>query len=98
MVDEFTLSAALYGDLQMIVRSEPGFPHDTNRKANGFLMGTTRVSAVVVEQVKIDADRVSVSREVFPTNNPHARVLTLGELKLFGTIAQDLENLCAEQL
>jgi hypothetical protein len=98
MVDELTLSATLYGDLQMAVRAETGFPHDINHKPNGFFMGTTRVSAVVVEQVKIDADRVSVSREVFPTNNPHAAVLPLAELKLFGTIAQGLENLCAEQL
>ena len=98
MVDEFTLSATLYGDLQVVVRAEPGFPHDMNRKPNGFFMGTTRVSAVVIEQVKIDADRVLVSREVFPTNNPHAAVLTLAELKLFGRIAQGLENLCAEQL
>jgi hypothetical protein len=97
MVDEFTLSAALYGDLQMRVRAEPGFPHDLIRKPNGFFMATTRVSAVVIEQVKIDAHHVSVSREVFPTDNPQAAVLTLGELKLFGTIAQGLENLCAEQ-
>ncbi len=98
MVDEFTLSAAMYGDLQMRIRPEPGFPHDMNRKPNGFFMGTTRVSAVVIERVNINSDRVSVSREVWPTNNPQAKVLTLEELKLFGTIAQGLENLCAEEL
>jgi hypothetical protein len=98
MVDEFTLAAALYGDLQMRIRAEPGFLHDMSRKPNGFFMGTTRVSAVVVEQVKIDGDRVSASRQVFPTNNPQAKVLMLEELKLFGTIADWLENLCAEQL
>lgn len=98
MVDEFTLTAALYGDLQMRVRAELGFPNDMSRKPNGFFIGTTRVSAVVVEQAKIDADRISVSRQVFPTNNPQAKVLTLEELKLFGTIAEGLSNLCAEQL
>ena len=98
MVDEFTLAAALYGDLQVILRAESGFPHDTNRRPNGFFMGTSRVSAVVIERVKIDADRVSVSREVFPTNNPQASVLRLQELKLFGTIAEGHENLCAEEL
>jgi hypothetical protein len=82
MVDEFTLSAALYGDLQMRVRAEPGFPQDLHRKPNGFFMGTTRVSAVAIEQSNIDPDRVSVSREVFPTNNPQPKVLTLEELKL----------------
>ena len=84
MIDEFTLSAALYGDLQMRIRGEPGFPHDLNRKPNGFFIGTTRVSAVVIERMNINPDRVSVNREVFPTNNPQAKVLTLEELKLFG--------------
>jgi hypothetical protein len=98
MIEEYTLSAALYGDLQMRIRAEPGFPHDMNRKPNGFFMGTTRISAVVIEWMNIHPDRVSVNREVFPTNNPQAKVLTLEELKLFGTIAEGLGNLCAEQL
>jgi hypothetical protein len=98
MVDEFTLSAALYGDLLMIIRAEPGFPHDMNRSPNGSFMGTTRVSAVVIERANINADRVFVRREVFPTNNPQAKVLTLEDLRLIGTLAEDLENLCAEQL
>ena len=41
---------------------------------------------------------VVASREVFPTNNPEANVLSLAELQLFGTIAEGLENLCAEEL
>jgi hypothetical protein len=101
MVDEFTLARTLYGDL--LVRFGAGaagepLPHDLNRKPNGFFMGTTRVSAVVIETVEIGRDAVQVSREVFPTNNPHARVLTLDELKLFGTIAEGHKNLCAEEL
>ena len=43
---------------------------------------------LVVERVKIAADSVVVTREVFPTNNPHAKVLSLVELKIFGTIAE----------
>lgn len=39
-----------------------------------------------------------LSREVFPTNNPQAMILTLDELKSFGTIAEGLERLCAENL
>jgi hypothetical protein len=100
MVDEFTLARTFYGDLQVVIRGGPGaedFPHDMNRKTNGFFMGTTRVSAVVIETVKIEDDRVVASREVFPTNNPQATVLSLAELQLFGTIAEGLENLCAEE-
>jgi hypothetical protein len=39
-----------------------------------------------------------VSREVFPTDNPQAIVLTMAELGSLGTVAEGLENLCAEQL
>ena len=101
MVDEFTLAATLYGDLLVVIRGGPGaehFPHEMQRKPNGFFMGTTRVSAVVVETVKIADDGVVLTREVFPTNNPHAQVLSLVELKMFGTIAEGHENLCAEEL
>lgn len=98
MVDEITLSAALYGDLVMSLRAEPGFPHDLYRKPNGFFMGTSRVSAVVIERCRVSDDDVLVTREVFPTNNPHAKVLTLGELKCFGEVAGGYEHLCAEQL
>jgi hypothetical protein len=101
MVDEFTLARTLYGDLQVVSRGGPGaddFPHDMNRKPNGFFMGTTRVSAVVIETVKIADDGVFTSHDVFPTNNPQAKVLQLAELRLFGTIAEGLENLCAEEL
>jgi hypothetical protein len=99
LVDEFTLARAPYGDLVVTFgRSEEGFPHDLNRKPNGFFLGTSRVSAVVIEKAQIETDRVLVSQGVFPTNNPNARVLRLEELKLFGTIAEGLENLCAEEL
>ena len=101
MVDEFTLARTLYGDLLVVIRGGPGaehFPHEMQRKPNGFFMGTTRLSAVVVETVKIDGEGVVATREVFPTNNPSAEVLSLAELNLFGTIAEGHENLCAEEL
>jgi hypothetical protein len=100
VVGQYTLESSLYGELQMTLRAAPpgkDFQVDENRKRNGFFLTTSRVSAVVVERVKI-GDDFSFSREVFPTNNPQAAVLTLGELKSFGTIAEGLENLCAEQL
>ncbi len=100
MVDQYTIESSLYGELQMTWRAAPpgeDFQVDENRKPNGFFLTTSRVSAVVVERVKI-TDGFSVSREVFLTNNPQAAVLTLGELGSFGTIAEGLEHLCAEQL
>ena len=98
-MDEFTIERALYGDLVVTFGTgEEGFPHDLKRKPNGYFMGTSRVSAVVIEKGEVSVGRVSASREVFPTNNPNARVLKLEELKLFGTIAQGLESLCAEKL
>jgi len=101
MIDGFTLARTFYGDLMVVIRSGPGaehFPHDMHRKANGFFMGTTRVSAVVVETTSLAGSSFTVKREVFPTNNPNAKVLSLAELKLFGTIADGHENLCAEEL
>jgi hypothetical protein len=101
LVDEFTLAAALYGDLQMVIRGGPGaenFPHTVERKPNGFFMSTTLVAAVVIETVTIGDHGIAARREVFPTNNPQAIVLPLRELKLFGTIAVEHENLCAEEL
>lgn len=98
LVDEFTIARAVYGDLVVTLRGEDGFPHDLNRKPNGYFMGTSRVSAVVIAKTQIEADRVLVNREVFPTNNPNAKVLKLAELKLFGTIADGSDNLCAEEL
>ena len=48
--------------------------------------------------VKTAADSVVVTREVFPTNNPQAKVLSLAKLKMFGTMAEGHDNLCAEEL
>jgi len=101
MVDEETIMNAVYGDLQVIIKmpsdGEDFQWADMNRKTNGFFLKTTRVSAVVVETASIADDVFSVNREVFPTNNPQATVLTTEELKALGTIAEDLENLCAEK-
>ena len=64
LVDEFTISRALYGDLVVTFRAgEEGFPHGLNRKPNGYFMGTSRVSTVVIAKTQIEADRVLVNRE-----------------------------------
>jgi hypothetical protein len=101
MVDDFTLMRTLYGDLAVRLTKVPGteeFQEHTFRKANGFFFKTSRASAVVFEHSGIKDDKLVFTRNVFPTNNPQAAVLTLKELKLFGVIAKDLEDLCAENL
>lgn len=100
-VSEETVKSALYGQLMMTVShtaGHEGFDTDWNRKPNGFFLGTSRVSAVVIEAARICGDDYVVRREVFPTNNPQAIVLTLDELRSFGAVAEDLEHLCAERL
>jgi hypothetical protein len=101
MVDDFTISRALYGDLLLnpvAGAGGEGFDWDMRRAPNGFFLGTTRVSAVVVETVNVGPEEITFSRTVYPTNNPQAHILHLDELKLFGEIAEGLENLCFEQL
>ncbi len=46
---------------------------------NGFFANTTRVSAVVVQKTRVGKN-VEVTREVFPTNNAKASLLTLPDL------------------
>jgi hypothetical protein len=101
MVNEFTISRTLYGDVLLTpvaAGGGAGFDWDMSRAPNGFFLGTSRVSAVVIETVNVSAEEITFSRSVYPTNNPQARVLHLDELKLFGQIAEGLENLCFEEL
>jgi len=99
MVDEFTIARTLYGDLVVVLGAgAEGYPHDLQRKPNGYFMKTTRVSAVVIQETTSLGGTVQIKRQVFPTNNPNAQVLTRDELKLFGAIAEGLDNLCAEAL
>jgi hypothetical protein len=101
MVDEFTVLRALYGDLLLKPVAAAGkerYDWDMSRAPNGFFLGTSRVSAVVVETVEVGVEVMTFTRTVFPTNNPRARVLRLEELKLFGEIAEGVENLCFEKL
>ena len=101
MVDEFTILRTLYGDVLMnprLAAGGEGFDWDMRLAANGFFLGTSRVSAVVVETVNVGAGEITFTRKVYPTNNPQARVLHLDQLKLFGEIGEGLENLCFEEL
>jgi hypothetical protein len=95
-IDEWTLVSALYGEQQVTIRSNPGADDvetELNHRQNGFFAKTTRVSAVVVEKTGIKGDKVEVTREVFPTNNAAAIVLTQAELEQFGIIVDD-QQLC----
>ena len=95
-VDHFTLLSALYGDLPVsITKQAEGQEYESSasRRRNGFFDQTSRVSAVVIERIRIGAP-VEFSREVFPTNNAKAVLLTEAELECFGTVVQDLKHLC----
>jgi len=101
MVDEFTILRTLYGDVLVNPVATPGgegFDLDMHRAPNGFFLGTSRVSAVVVETVDVGTEKITFNRTVYPTNNPQADILHLEELKLFGEIGEGLENLCFEEL
>lgn len=101
MVDEFTILRTLYGDVRVNLVAAAGgqaFDWDMSRAPNGFFLGTSRVSAVVIETVNVNAEEITFTRTVYPTNNPQAHILHLDELKLFGEIAEELENLCFEEL
>lgn len=101
MVDEFTILRTLYGDVLVNpvgAAGGEGFDLDMSRAPNGFFLGTSRVSAVVVETVNVGAEEITFNRTVYPTNNPQARILHSEELKLFGEIGEGLENLCFEEL
>lgn len=95
-IDHFTLLFALYGDLQLtIARQAEGQQYESavSHQRNGFFGQTSRVSAVVVERIRIGVP-VEFSREVFPTNNARAVLLTQAELECFGTVVEDLKHLC----
>ena len=95
-IHHFTLLSALYGDLQLTITrqtEEQRYESAVSHQRNGFFGQTSRVSAVVVEQIRIDTS-VEVSREVFPTNNVKAVLLTKAELECFGAVVEDLKHLC----
>ena len=96
MVDHGTIISALYGDMQVTLRSTgEGVKIDpeVSHRGNGFFANTSRVSAVVVEKTTIGTT-VEVMREVFPTNNSAAPLLTQAELENFGTVVSDVAHLC----
>lgn len=90
------LIAALYCDMQMTIRVRTGseqFDSEFGHRRNGFFGQTTRISAVVMEEIELGGD-IQVAREVFPTNNAGALLLTRAELECFGSLNGDFHPLC----
>lgn len=95
-IDHFTLLSVLYGDMQWTITKPAAgqeYQSSVSRRSNGFFGQTSRVSAVVVERIKIGTV-VEFSRDVFPTTNARAHLLTRSQLERFGTIGEDLKHLC----
>lgn len=103
MLSDFSIERALYGDLIVefpMVNSPAERVGDAELRRNkrGFLLRTSRVSAVVIHTRTIEDGRVNSRWRVYPTNraNPDTIRLTLAELKRFGDL-EDREHLCAEK-
>jgi hypothetical protein len=102
MLSDFSIDRALYGDLLVEFarvngpEEEVGEP-TTRRNTRGFLLHTSRVSAVVIQKRKVEAGEVKIERHVYPTNraNSDTTRLNLAELKRLGDIG-DRDHLCAE--
>jgi hypothetical protein len=102
MLSDFSVERALYGDLQVEfprVKS-PGeaVGEMTARRNNrGFLLHTSRVSAIVIQKRKVEEGEVKSEWQVYPTNRANADTirLSLAELKRFGDIG-DRKHLSAE--
>jgi DNA-binding HxlR family transcriptional regulator len=95
-VDERTVMSALYGDMQVtwgVTTDGEEVESSLSHRPNGFFTQTSRASAVVVERCNV-AEEVEITREVFPTCNSKAVLLTRAELECFGTLVPDLDHLC----
>jgi hypothetical protein len=101
MLDDFSIYAALYGDLIIefapVEAGQPVGEPTTRRNNRGFFRHTSRVSAIVIQRRAVEAGRVKSYQTVYPTNRANADTirLSLAELKRFGDVG-DRENLSAE--
>jgi hypothetical protein len=95
MLSDFSVERALYGDLTVAFPpvNSPGEPVGEMkewRSTRGFLLHTSRVSAVVIQKRSVEQGKVTNKWRVFPTNRADDDTirLTLPELRRFG----DLED------
>ena len=93
--------AALYGNLVVRISAPetPGEPlgeATAHRDHQGIFALTSRISAVVIHERRVEGSNVQGAWKVYPTDraNPEDR-LTLAELQRFGEL-EDRTNLCAE--
>jgi hypothetical protein len=102
MLSEFSIERALYGDM-LVEFSRVNSPGEAvgqenwRRSRNGFLLHTSRVSAVVFQRRELKDGSFKIARQVYPTNRADADTirLKLAELKRFGDLG-DHEHLSAE--
>lgn len=88
MLSEFSIERALYGDtlVEFPRVDSPGQAvgqENWRRSRNGFLLQTSRVSAVVFQRREIKDGSSKIARQVYPTNRADADTirLNLAELK-----------------
>jgi len=102
MLSDFSVERALYGDLLVefprVKSPVEAVGEMTARRNNrGFLLHTSRVSAIVIQKRKVEDGKVENEWQVYPTNRANADTirLSLAELKRFGDIG-DRKHLSAE--
>lgn len=103
MLSDFSVERALYGDWivefpRVSGPSEPVGEMTDRRNNRGFLLHTSRVSAVVILRRSVENGEVKNSWRVYPTNRANSDTirLSLAELGRFGDL-EDREHLCAER-
>jgi hypothetical protein len=93
MLSEFSIENALYGD-RLIHFARVSGPSEAvgkvieSRNNRGFLLHTSRVSAVVIQKRKVEDGKVTNDWYVYPTNRLNADTirLSLEELRRFGDV------------
>ena len=102
MLSDFSIERALYGDLVVefarVKSADEAVGEPKWRRNNrGFLLHTSRVSAVVIQKRSVESGEVKIERRVYPTNRADADTLRLDlvDLKRFGDIG-DREHLSSE--
>ncbi len=73
VLSDFSVERALYGDLLVGFQpvtgpAEPVGESASWRNNRGFLLHTSRVSAVVIQKRNVENEEVNVKRQVYPTN------------------------------
>lgn len=102
MLTDFAIEAALYGKLVVRIGAPttPGGPlgeATAARDHHGIFAMTSRISAVVIHERRVEGSNVENDWKVYPTDRANADTirLTLEELRRFGDLG-DRTNLCAE--